>query len=148
MFNQEFIDRIEEIRKGGDNTFEYMLSVVRGDEDTLEKESARKKAIADEIMKEKSKIVYGEGTFAELLRMGDSKSKITEEELETVMTTIEDNFKGKEFQSKDLLPLLPKDAEGNPFLNNRKLPSRLKKLSEFNRLVDCGGRPKKYKLAD
>ena len=78
--------------------------------------------------------------------MGDSKSKITEEELDIVMEIIAKNFEGKEFKSKDLLPLLPKDAEGNPFLNNRKLPSRLKKLAEFNKLEDKGGRPKSYLL--
>lgn len=147
MFNQEMLDKIEELRVQGDNTIEFMLAVVKGDEEAIASESARKKAIADEIIKEKYKADYSEaGSFGEMLAMSDSKSKITEEELELVMDAIAKNFTGKAFKSKDLLPLLPTNAEGEPFLNNRKLPSRLKKLAEFGRLEDCGGRPKSYKL--
>lgn len=147
MLNKEFIDKVEEIRLDAHKDYAYMLAVVKGDEDKIAEESARKKAIADEIVKDKYKADYSEaGSFGEMLSMSDSKSKITEEELEAVMDTIAKHFADKPFKSKDLLPLIPKNPAGEPFLNNRKLPSRLKKLAEFGKLEDKGGRPKSYSL--
>lgn len=146
MMNQEFIDRIEGMRVNADNTYAFMLAVVKGDEEAVATEASRKKAIADEIVKEKYKANYSEaGSYAEMLALA-GKTKITEEELESVMDTIAQHFANKPFKSKDLLPLIDKNPAGEPFLNNRKLPSRLKKLAEFGRLEDCGGKPKAYKL--
>ena len=147
MFDKEFCDKVEEMRVSNNKDNSFMLAVVKGDEDKIAEVSARRKAIADEIAKEKFKTLYGENsTFGQMLAQSDSKSKITEEELEIVMETIEKHFLDKEFKSRDVLPLLPK-IDGEPCLNNRKLPSRLKKLSEFGKLEEVPNtRPKSYKL--
>lgn len=147
MFNKEFCDKVEEIRLGAIKDPSYMLSVIKGSQEAVEAESLRKKAIADEIMKEKYKTMYDENsTFGQML--SSSGSKISEEELEIVMETIEANFPKAEFKSRDVLPLLPK-INGEPCLNNRKLPSRLKKLAEFGKIEEVPNtKPKSYKLAE
>ncbi len=147
IFNQEFCDRVEEMRVASNKDYNFMLAVVNGSEDAVAQESARKKAMADEIAKEKFKTYYdADSSFAQLLAQSDGSSKVTEEELETVMEVIEKHFSDKDFKSKDVLPLLPK-VNGEPFLNNRKLPSRLKKLSQFGKIEDVPNtKPKAYKL--
>lgn len=146
-FDKDFCDKVEEIRINSHKDYAYMLAVVKGDEDKIAEESARKKAIADEIAKERFKTFFDENsTFGQMLAQSDSKSKITEQELELVMETIEKHFSDKDFKSRDVLPLLPK-INGEPCLNNRKLPSRLKKLSEFGKIEEVPNtKPKSYKL--
>lgn len=68
------------------------------------------------------------------------ESKIKTSEVDEVLVVITENFPDSEFQNKDLSPLIKT-------LTARQIPSRLKKLIESGELVDCGGSPKKYKLA-
>lgn len=147
MFDKEFCDKIEEIRVNAHKDYSFMLSLIRGDEDAIQEESRRKIEIANAIAKEKSKFHFDENsTFGQMLANSSSTSKMTEEELETVMEAIEKNFVDKQFRSKDVLPTLPQ-VDGEPFLNNRKLPSRLKKLAEFGKIEEIPNtKPKAYKL--
>ena len=68
------------------------------------------------------------------------ESKIKTAEVDEVLIVITENFPDSEFQNKDLSPLIKT-------LTARQIPSRLKKLIESGELIDCGGSPKKYKLA-
>lgn len=69
------------------------------------------------------------------------KGGITEDDINRLAEVIKENFAGKSFQNKDLVPYL-----ADLGLTNRQTPSRLKKLAEMGVLKDTGGTPKKYEL--
>ncbi len=66
-------------------------------------------------------------------------SKITDLELQTILSIADEHFPDSAFKNADIAPLIPK-------LTARQTPSRLKKLVDQGYLEDLGGSPKSYKV--
>ena len=147
-YEQEFIEQVEKLRGMGANDYKFMLDVLEGVQDAIKVESDRKTAYAKSVKKEMraSQSDDSSESMSTLLGSISGTSKITEEELEIVMTIIEENFTGKTFKSKDLSALMPLGKDGLPVITNRQMPSRIKRLLAFGKIEDKGGSPKSYAI--
>jgi hypothetical protein len=144
MFDKEMLDKIEKMRLEGQRSPQFMLAVLKGCPKEIAEESERKKKIVEQAFCSQAST---EGkTMSELLS-SDNKSKINAEELEMILEIIEEHYSDKEFLAKDIVGHLPQ-VNGEPILNSRQVPSRMKKLLNWGKIVDIPHTsPKKYTLA-